>query len=208
MISASGAALRIKPFRIDISDAVLEDLHERLHRTRFPEQLPDAAWDYGTELGYLRELVAYWRDVYDWRAREARMNWFDQYMTEIDGATVHFMHVRSPEPDALPIVITHGWPGSVVEFLDVIGPLSDPRASGGDPSDAFDVVCPSLPGYAFSGPTKDRGPRALGDGLHPGPGLPLARQPRPPRCSDRLSLADLPSLGAPERRGPGQPRSG
>lgn len=146
----------ITSYRIDVPQAVLDDLHERLARARFPEQLPDAGWDYGTELGYLQDLVAYWRDEYDWRAREARMNSFDQFTTEIDGADIHFLHVRSPEERALPIVLTHGWPGSFVEFLDVIGPLSDPRAHGGDPAEAFHVVVPSLPGYAFSGPTRDR----------------------------------------------------
>jgi microsomal epoxide hydrolase len=147
----------LTPFTVAVTEAELDDLHERLARTRLPQQIPDAGWDYGTELGYLSELLAYWRDEYDWRRAEARLNAIDQYLTEIDGARVHFIHAPSPEPDALPLVVTHGWPGSVVEFLDVIGPLSDPRAHGGDPSDAFHVVCPSIPGYAFSGPTRDRG---------------------------------------------------
>jgi pimeloyl-ACP methyl ester carboxylesterase len=149
--------LRIQPFTIDVPDAVLSDLHERLERTRFPEQIPGAGWDYGTELGYLRELVAYWRDNYDWRKQEARLNELDNFVTEIDGQRIHFVHARSPEPDAMPLVISHGWPGSVVEFLDIIDPLTNPRAHGGDPKDAFHVVCPSIPGYAFSGPTHDRG---------------------------------------------------
>jgi pimeloyl-ACP methyl ester carboxylesterase len=147
----------IEPFRVDVPRAVLHDLHERLARTRFPEQLPDAGWDYGTELGYLQDFVGYWRDTYDWRAREARMNELDHFTTEIDSQNIHFVHARSPEADAVPLVITHGWPGSIVEFLDVIGPLSDPRAHGGDAADAFHVVAPSLPGYAFSGPTHERG---------------------------------------------------
>jgi pimeloyl-ACP methyl ester carboxylesterase len=147
----------ITPFRIDVSDGVLADLRERLRRARFPEQLPGAAWDYGTERGYLERLVAYWAEGYDWRAREQRMNSFEQFCTEIDGAGIHFLHVRSPVSDALPIVLTHGWPGSFVEFLDVIEPLADPAAHGGDAGDAFHVVVPSLPGYAFSGPTRDRG---------------------------------------------------
>jgi len=150
-------SLDIQPFRIDIAQADLDDLHDRLARTRFPQQIPDAGWDYGTELGYARELVSYWRDTYDWRAAEARLNEFDQFTTTVDGANVHFIHQRSPEPDALPVIITHGWPGSVVEFLDVIGPLTDPRAHGGDPADAFHVIAPSIPGYAFSGPTHERG---------------------------------------------------
>jgi epoxide hydrolase len=149
--------MKIEPFRVDVPQDVLDDLHERLARTRFPEQLPDAGWDYGAELGYLREFVEYWRDSYDWRAREARMNEFDHFTTQIDGARIHFIHARSPEPNALPIVLTHGWPGSIVEFLDVIEPFTDPAAHGGDAADAFHVVVPSLPGYAFSEPTRDRG---------------------------------------------------
>lgn len=149
--------LRFEPFGIDIPQSALDDLRERLDRTRFPEQLPGAEWDYGTELGYLRAFVHHWRDRYDWRGTEARLNGFQQFTTTIDGARIHFLHVRSPEPNALPIVLTHGWPGSVVEFLDVIEPLSNPSAFGGDPADAFHVVAPSLPGYAFSGPTSNRG---------------------------------------------------
>ena len=150
-------AVALEPFRIEIPESALDDLHERLVRTRLPEQIPDAGWDYGMELGYLTELLAYWRDEYDWRRAEARLNAFDHFLTEIDSTRVHFLHARSPEPDALPLIVTHGWPGSIVEFLDIIGPLSDPRAHGGDPQDAFHVVCPSIPGYAFSGPTHERG---------------------------------------------------
>jgi epoxide hydrolase len=146
-----------QPFTVDIPQAQLDDLRERLARTRFPEQIDGAGWDYGTELGYQRELVEYWQNIYDWRAAEKQLNEFDHFTATVDGANVHFVHQRSPEPDALPLIITHGWPGSIVEFLDVIGPLVDPRAHGGDPADAFHVVAPSIPGYAFSGPTKDRG---------------------------------------------------
>jgi pimeloyl-ACP methyl ester carboxylesterase len=149
--------LRIEPFTVDVPDAVLDDLHQRLARTRFPEQIPDAGWDYGTELGYLEELVGYWRDNYDWRKQEARLNELDNFTTEIDGQRIHFIHARSPEPNAMPVIISHGWPGSVVEFLDILDPLTNPRAHGGRPEDAFHVVCPSLPGYAFSGPTHERG---------------------------------------------------
>jgi len=106
---------------------------------------------------YVVELADHWRTGYDWRAWEARLNEHPQFTTMIDGQNVHFLHVRSTEPDALPIVLTHGWPGSIVEFLDVIGPLTDPRAHGGDPADAFDLVVPSLPGYGFSGPTSEPG---------------------------------------------------
>jgi len=150
-------SLRFEPFRVAITDAVLDDLHERLVRARLSSAIPDVGWDYGTDRAYLDELVAYWRDEYDWRRAEARLNAYEQFLTEIDGARVHALHARSPEPDALPLVLVHGWPGSVVEFLDIVGPLSDPRAHGGDPADAFHVVCPSIPGYGFSGPTRDRG---------------------------------------------------
>ena len=157
--------------RSTIPDADLDDLRERLARTRLSEQLPDAGWDYGTERGYLAELVAYWRDEYDWRRAEATLNAFDNFLTEVDGTRVHFIHARSPEPDALPLIVTHGWPGSVVEFMEIIRPLSDPRAHGGDPADAFHVVCPSIPGYAFSGPTRERGLGTRGASPRRGPTL-------------------------------------
>jgi pimeloyl-ACP methyl ester carboxylesterase len=147
----------IQSFRIDIPQADLDDLHTRLDRTRWPDELPGAGWAYGVPLDYLRELVRYWRNAYDWRAAEARLNEWPQFTTTIDGANVHFAHIRSPEPDATPLIITHGWPGSIVEFLDVVGPLSDPRAHGGDPADAFHVVVPSIPGFGFSGPTRETG---------------------------------------------------
>jgi pimeloyl-ACP methyl ester carboxylesterase len=148
---------QITPFRIEIPQAVLDDLQERLARTRWPDELPDAGWSYGVPRSYVEGLADYWRTGYDWRAREARLNEHPQFTTTIDGQNVHFLHVRSPEPDALPLVVTHGWPGSVVEYLDVIGPLTDPRAHGGDPADAFELVVPSLPGYGFSGPTSEPG---------------------------------------------------
>jgi microsomal epoxide hydrolase len=151
------ADLAMVPFRIDVPDEVLDDLRARLARTRLPNQVAGAGWEQGTERSFLVELLDHWRDGFDWRAAEARLNAFDQYRTEIDGQTVHFVHHRSPEPDALPLLISHGWPGSVVEFLDVIGPLADPAAHGGDPADAFHVIAPSLPGYAFSGPTSSPG---------------------------------------------------
>ena len=150
-------SLAIEPFTIAIPDADLDDLRARLARARLSEQIPGAGWDYGTEREYLAELVAYWRDEYDWRRAEKTLNEFDNFVTEIDGTRVHFIHARSPEPDALPLVITHGWPGSVVEFLEIIRPLADPRSHGGDPADAFHVVCPAIPGYGFSGPTHERG---------------------------------------------------
>jgi len=152
---ASGAS--IVPFRIAVSAAELEDLQRRLATVRWPPEAPGAGWEDGVPLGYLRELAEYWRTTYDWRRHEARLNSFAQFTTEIDGARVHFLHVRSAEPDALPLVVTHGWPGSIAEFIDVIGPLADPRAHGGDPGDAFHVVAPSIPGYGFSGPTRAPG---------------------------------------------------
>jgi epoxide hydrolase len=141
----------IVPFRIDMPERALDDLRRRLAATRWPESETVTDWSQGIPLAYLRELCQYWLDGYDWRRCEASLNQFPQFRTEIDGLDFHYLHVRSPHPDALPLVITHGWPGSIVEFRKVIGPLTDPRAHGGDPADAFHVVCPSLPGYGFSG---------------------------------------------------------
>src|SRR6266498_67820 len=145
------------PFRIEIPQADLDDLHRRLDRTRWPDELPGAGWSRGVPLGYLKELAEYWRASYDWRAAEARLNQFPQFTTVIDGVRVHLLHVRSAEPRALPLLLTHGWPGSVAEFWDVIGPLTDPRAHGGDPADAFHFVIPSIPGHAFSRPLSATG---------------------------------------------------
>jgi pimeloyl-ACP methyl ester carboxylesterase len=140
----------IVEFRLDVPEADLDDLRERLARTRFPERETVADWSQGIPLAYVKELCEYWRDGYDWRRVEARLNAIGQLRTEIDGLGIHFLHARSPHPGALPLLLTHGWPGSVVEFFKVIGPLVDPPAHGGDAADAFDVVCPSLPGYGFS----------------------------------------------------------
>ncbi|MFJ4894157.1 epoxide hydrolase family protein [Streptomyces sp. NPDC088788] len=145
------------PFRLDIPQSDLDDLHQRLDRTRWPDELPGVGWAYGVPRDYLRELVRYWRHDYDWRAAEARLNAWPQFTTEIDGAHLHFAHIRSPEADATPLIITHGWPGSIVEFTDIVGPLTDPRAHGGDPADAFHLVLPSIPGFGLSGPTRDTG---------------------------------------------------
>lgn len=147
----------IRPFTIDIPQSDLEDLHHRLARSRFTRELPDAGWDYGVPLDYIRRLTDHWQDTYDWRAWEARLNSYDQFLTEIDGQQIHFLHVRSPEPDAFPLLLTHGWPGSFFEFLDVIAPLTDPRAHGAGDAPAFHLVIPSLPGFAFSGPTHEKG---------------------------------------------------
>jgi pimeloyl-ACP methyl ester carboxylesterase len=140
----------VKPFQIQIPDADLEDLRRRLRATRWPEKETVDDWTQGIPLAYVREVCEYWAEKYDWRVREARLNAFPQFRTDIDGVGIHFMHVRSPVESAQPLVMTHGWPGSVVEFHKVIGPLTDPVAHGGDPADAFHVVCPSLPGYGFS----------------------------------------------------------
>ena len=140
----------ITPFRIEASDAELEDLRRRLQATRWPEPEPVDDWSQGIPLAYLQEVCAYWAEKYDWRTREAALNRFPQFKTKIEGLGIHFLQVRSPHEDALPIVITHGWPGSIVEFHKVIESLADPTAHGGDAADAFHVVCPSLPGYGFS----------------------------------------------------------
>jgi pimeloyl-ACP methyl ester carboxylesterase len=142
--------MSVTPFRIAVPDAQLDDLRERLRRTRWPHRETADDWSQGVPLAYLQDLCRYRAEEYDWRATEARLNALPQYRTEIDGLGIHFVHVRSPHADALPIVMTHGWPGSFVEFTKVIGPLTDPTAHGGDAADAFHVVCPSLPGYAFS----------------------------------------------------------
>jgi pimeloyl-ACP methyl ester carboxylesterase len=145
------------PFRIDVPTAELDDLRERLARTRWPDELPGVGWSYGVDREYLRGLVAYWATDYDWRAHERRLNQVPQFTTEIDGQRIHYLHVRSPEPDATPLVITHGWPSTVYDLLGLLGPLTDPRRHGGDPADAFHVVVPSVPGFAFSGPTRETG---------------------------------------------------
>jgi pimeloyl-ACP methyl ester carboxylesterase len=138
------------PFRIEIPQADVADLGERLRRTRWPEPETVGDWSQGVPLAYVQDMCRYWADGYDWRATEARLNGLPQFHMAIDGVAIHFIHVRSPRPGALPLIITHGWPGSVIEYLKVIAPLTDPASHGGDPADAFDVVLPSLPGYGFS----------------------------------------------------------
>jgi Epoxide hydrolase N terminus len=158
----------IRPFRIDIPEQDLDDLRDRLGRTRWANELPldtsgpqtglvPPGWEYGVPLSYVKDLVEYWRDGYDWRAWEAKLNEFPQFTTEIDHQHIHFLHIRSPEPDATPLILTHGWPNTMVEYLELLGPLSDPRAYGGDPADAFDLVIPHLPGFGFFGPTTETG---------------------------------------------------
>ncbi|MGE3957022.1 MAG: epoxide hydrolase family protein [Vicinamibacterales bacterium] len=148
--AAQSASDAVVPYRISIPDAVLTDLKERLGRTRFPDQLENVGWRYGTDPAYLKPLVEYWRDRFDWRAQERKLNEFDQFTTTIDGLTIHFIHQRSKVANAMPLALTHGWPGSIYEFNKVIGPLTDPVKYGGRPEDAFHVVAISLPGFGFS----------------------------------------------------------
>ena len=152
-VAGMTTSAQIEPFRIDIPQRDLDDLAGRLAATRWPDEVAGAGTEYGMPLGTTRRLAEHWRTSYDWRAHEAQLNEFPQYRTTIDGQTIHFLHVQSAEPDALPLLLLHGWPGSVLEFAGMIGPLTDPKAHGGDPSRAFHVVVPSLPGYGFSGPT-------------------------------------------------------
>jgi epoxide hydrolase len=140
------------PFKIDIPQAQIDDLKERLANTRWPDESPGEGWSRGVPMDYLKGLAEYWRTKYDWRCHEAKLNKYPQFTTNIEGQTVHFLHMRSPESGATPLMLIHGWPGSVIEFLDVIGPLSNPRAHGGDPADAFHLVIPSIPGHGFSRP--------------------------------------------------------
>jgi pimeloyl-ACP methyl ester carboxylesterase len=151
------AAPAIAPFTYHAPESALDDLRQRLAQARWPEREPVGDWSQGVPLAKLRALVDYWRTDYDWRRCEATLNGFDQYRTAIDGLDIHFLHVRSPHADALPILITHGWPGSVIEFFKIIGPLTDPATHGGNAADAFHVVAPSLPGFGFSGKPAERG---------------------------------------------------
>ena len=154
----------IQPFTINVSDELLDDLRTRLRNTRWPERELVDDWSQGTPLAYVQEVCEYWADGYDWRAREALLNRFDQFtmpVEELSDPGLHFVHVRSPHPDAMPLLITHGWPGSIVEFHKVIEPLTDPTKHGGDAADAFHVVAPSLPGFGFSGK-----PTVTGWGIH------------------------------------------
>jgi pimeloyl-ACP methyl ester carboxylesterase len=147
----------VHPYTVAIPEADLEDLRARLRRTRWPQPLPGVGWERGVPVEYLKQLAGYWLEGFDWREQERRLNAVPQYTTTIDGQQIHFLHARSPEPHALPLILTHGWPSSPVEFLALIGPLTDPAAHGGDPADAFDLVIPSLPGYGFSTPVSEPG---------------------------------------------------
>src|SRR5580658_5367155 len=144
----------IRPFKIHVPDSVLIDLRHRLAETKWPDQLPGTTWEYGADIKKVRELADYWQNGYDWRAQEAKINRFDQFTTEIDGQQIYFIHQRSPRPDAIPLMLIHGWPGSIFEFEKLIEPLTDPKDKN---SPAFDVIIPSLPGFGYSGPTTARG---------------------------------------------------
>src|SRR6202012_4011734 len=147
----------IEPFHLSIDQSQLDDLSRRLAAARWPGKGEVDDWAQGAPLGHVRALCDHWRDRYDWRRCEAMLNGFGQFKTEIDGVEIAFIHKRSPNPNALPLLMTHGWPGSVIEFHKVIGPLSDPVAHGGSADDAFHVIAPSLPGYGFSGKPAGRG---------------------------------------------------
>ena len=147
----------IRPFKIEVDDDVLEDLESRLARVRWPDQIPDSGWEYGVNLSYMQHLVEYWRTEYDWRRHERALNEFPQFQTRIDGLDIHFLHVRSPHATATPLVLVHGWPGSVYEFYKIIPMLTEPERHGGAASDAFHVICPSLPGFGFSEKPRERG---------------------------------------------------
>ena len=149
--------MHIQPFTINIAQSVIDDLRERLARTRWPDEIAGAGWDYGTNLEYLKSLVDYWQHTFDWRAQEAMLNQFAQFRADIDGFGIHFIHERGKGPRPLPIILTHGWPDSFFRMYKVIPLLTDPASHGGDPADAFDVIVPSLPGFGFSDRPRERG---------------------------------------------------
>ena len=147
----------VQPFTVHVPEETLVDLRERLARTRWPGELPDTGWDYGSNLAYLKELVEYWRTQFDWRAQEAALNRFAHFRTTVDGLGIHFMHERGRGPNPMPLIMTHGWPSTIFEMSKIIPLLTDPASHSGDPADAFDVVAPSMPGYGFSDHTTKRG---------------------------------------------------
>ena len=149
--------MEVKAFKIEVHDKVLDDLRRRLETVRWPDQIPNSGWDYGSNLDYLKELVEYWRSGFDWRAQEAKLNDFHHFKSQVDGLGVHFIHERGKGPNPLPLVITHGWPSTFFEMHKIIPLLADPGAHGSDPADAFDVVAPSLPGFGFSDQPTERG---------------------------------------------------
>ncbi len=156
-VAQSASSDAVVPFKMAVPDAVLSDLKQRLSRARVADEIPDVGWDYGTNLAYLTSLVDYWRDKYDWRAQEKRLNQFDQFKTTIDGLDIHFIHQRSTSANALPLLLLNGWPSSILEYAKVIGPLTDPAAHGGRAQDSFHVVIPVMPGFGFSDKPRERG---------------------------------------------------
>ncbi len=157
MTNQAVVGTEIRPFRVDVPQADIDDLRHRLAMARWPDELPGTGWNYGIPLPYVKELAEHWATRYDWRKWEKRLNELPQFTTSIDGQQIHFIHLRSNESNAVPLLITHGWPGSVVELMKVIEPLADPSRFGGEAGVAFHVVAPSIPGYAFSGPTTEAG---------------------------------------------------
>lgn len=149
--------MHFEEFRVAVEEEVLDDLRRRLRRTRWLDQIPESGWAYGTDTEYLRELCQYWEAEYDWREAERELNRWPQFVTSVGGQRLHFIHARSPHPHARPLLLTHGWPSTVAEFLRVLDPLTDPVRHGGDAADAFHVIAPSIPGYAWSGPTIEQG---------------------------------------------------
>ena len=147
----------VRPFTIAIEDSVLEDLQKRLADTRWPDEIPNTGWDYGSNLGYLKELVEYWRTKFDWRAQETKLNAFNHFKSEVDGLDIHFIHEKGKGPNPIPLIITHGWPSCFFEMTKIIPLLADPASHGGDEADSFDVVAPSLPGFGFSDHAQERG---------------------------------------------------
>ena len=156
--------MAVQPYKIEIPDSVLDDLKSRLERTRWPDELPGTGWDYGSNLDYVKELVEYWRTKFDWHAQEKLINSFSHFKSKVDGLNIHFIHEKGKGPNPMPLVITHGWPGTFFEMYKVIPMLSDPASHGGDPAYAFDVVAPSMPGYGFSDATDKRGLSVLSIG--------------------------------------------
>jgi pimeloyl-ACP methyl ester carboxylesterase len=156
--------MAVQPFKIEIPEQTLQDLQARLERTRWPDEIHGSEWDYGTNMAYLKELVEYWRTSFDWRAQERLINSFSHFKTQVDGLEIHFIHEKGKGPNPVPLVVTHGWPGTFFEMHKIIPLLTDPASHGGDPADAFDVVAPSMPGYGFSGHPSERGMDVLGVG--------------------------------------------
>jgi microsomal epoxide hydrolase len=155
--AAAAGEAAVRPYRIAVPDAALADLKDRLARTRWPARIPGAGWGYGADVAYLQDLCGYWGSRYDWRAQEAQLNAAPQFVTDIDGVAIHFWHVKGRGPRPMPLLLLHGWPGSNLEFFDLLGPLSDPAAHGGAAEDAFDLVVPAIPGFGFSGKPQEQG---------------------------------------------------